>query len=115
MTALERLAGAAVPVAFANGETLMAQGEPGDRFIVIESGTVDVVGDGQFIRACGPGNGIGEIALLRRVPRTATAIARSAVTGYAFGTEAFLDAVATPASSAAAALLVRQRLASVPS
>jgi hypothetical protein len=37
------------------------------------------------------------------------------VTGYAFGTEAFLDAVATPASSAAAALLVRQRLASVPS
>jgi Cyclic nucleotide-binding domain len=114
MTALEQLAGAAVPVAFANGETLMAQGEPGDRFIVIENGTVDVVGDGRFIRACGPGNGIGEIALLRRVPRTATAIARSPVTGYAFGTEAFLDAVAMPASSAAAALLVRQRLAERP-
>jgi hypothetical protein len=114
MTALEQLAVAAVPVAFANGETLMAQGEPGDRFIVIESGTVDVVGDGQFIRACGPGNGIGEIALLRRVPRTATAIARSPVTAYAFGTEAFLDAVAMPASSAAAALLVRQRLAERP-
>jgi CRP-like cAMP-binding protein len=92
----------------------MAQGEPGDRFIVIESGTVDVVGDGRFIRACGPGNGIGEIALLRRVPRTATAIARSPVTAYAFGTEAFLDAVAMPASSAAAALLVRQRLADRP-
>jgi hypothetical protein len=114
MTALERLAGAAVPVAFASGETLMAQGEPGDRFIVIESGAVDVVGDGRFIRACGPGNGIGEIALLRRVPRTATAIARSPVTAYAFGAEAFLDAVATPASSAAAALLVRQRLADRP-
>ena len=114
MTALERLAGAAVPVAFADGETLMAQGEPGDRFIVIESGTVDVSADGQFIRACGPGNGIGEIALLRRVPRTATAIARSPVTAYAIGNEAFLDAVATPASSAAAAQLVGQRLANRP-
>jgi hypothetical protein len=115
MTALERLAGAAVPVAFAKGETLMAQGEAGDRFIVIESGAVDVVGDGRFIRACGPGNGIGEIALLRRVPRTATAIARSPVTAYAFGAEEFLDAVAMPASAAAAALLVQQRLASAPS
>jgi len=81
---------------------------------VIDSGTVDVIGDGHFIRACGPGNGIGEIALLRRVPRTATAIARSPVTGYSFGNEAFLDALATPASAAAASLLVRQRLGDPP-
>jgi len=111
MTALERLAGAAVPVTFATGEKLMTQGEPGDRYIVIESGAVDVVGDGRLLRKCGPGNGIGEIALLRRVPRTATAIARSPVSGYALDTAAFLDAVATPASSAAAALMIGERLA----
>jgi len=110
MTALERLAGAAVPVTFATGEALMTQGEPGDRYIVIESGAVDVVGDGRLLRKCGPGNGIGEIALLRRVPRTATAIARSPVSAYALDAAAFLDAVAAPASSAAAALVIRDRL-----
>ncbi len=110
MTALERMAGAAVPVNFAAGEVLMTQGEPGDRYIVIEDGAVDVVGDGRLLRKCGPGNGIGEIALLRRVPRTATAIARSQVSGYALDAAAFLDAVAAPASSAAAALVIRERL-----
>ena len=110
MTALERLAGAAVPVTFAAGEALMTQGEPGDRYIVIEDGAVDVIGDGRLLRKCGPGNGIGEIALLRRVPRTATAIARSPVSAYALDAAAFLDAVAAPASSAAAALVIRERL-----
>jgi hypothetical protein len=111
MTALERLAGAAVPVAFAAGETLMARGDTGDRYLVIESGAVDVVADGELLRQCGPGNGIGEIALLRRVPRTATAIATSPVRAYSLGREAFLDAVSAPASAAAAAVLIRQRLA----
>jgi CRP-like cAMP-binding protein len=111
MTGLEQLAAAAVPVTFAAGEALMTQGEPGDRYIVIESGAVDVIGDGRLLQKCGPGNGIGEIALLSRVPRTATAIARSAVSGYALDAAAFLDAVAAPASSAAAALVVRERLA----
>lgn len=111
MTALERLAGGAVPVTFSNGEVLMAQGEAGDRYIVIESGAVDVTDHGRLLRRCGPGNGIGEIALLRRVPRTATATARSPVSGYALDRASFLDAVAAPASSAAAALVIRERLA----
>jgi len=110
LTALERLAGAAVRVSFAPGQALMTEGEPGDRYIVIESGAVEVVGKGQLLRTCGPGNGIGEIALLRRVPRTASAIARSPVMAYALDSAAFLDAVAAPASSAAAALVVQERL-----
>lgn len=110
LTALERLAEAAVPVTFASGEALMTEGEPGDRYIVLEEGAVDVVGAGELLRTCGPGNGIGEIALLRRVPRTATAIARSPVRAYAIGTEAFMDAVSAPASAEAAALVVRERL-----
>jgi CRP-like cAMP-binding protein len=39
---------------------------------VIESGDAEVLGDGTPIATVGPGDLVGEIALLRRVPRTAT-------------------------------------------
>jgi CRP-like cAMP-binding protein len=37
---------------------------------VIETGAADVIGDGRLVTTLGPGEGFGEIALLRRVPRT---------------------------------------------
>jgi CRP-like cAMP-binding protein len=54
---------------------------------------------------------VGEIALLRRVPRTATVKALTRITGYALDEPAFLDAVAVPASSSVAALVIADRLA----
>jgi CRP-like cAMP-binding protein len=56
----------------AAGETVYQQGDPADGCFVIESGTADVLGDGQPIATLGPGELVGEIALLRQVPRTAT-------------------------------------------
>jgi MFS family permease len=111
LTALERLAGAAVPVEFAPGQVLMAEGEPGDHYIIIETGDVEVTDAGRYLRTVGPGEGIGEIALLRQVPRTATVTAIGRVTGYTLDAAAFLDAVAAPASSAAAAVVIGERLA----
>ncbi len=49
--------------------------------------------DGRFLRRCGRGEGVGEIALLRAVPRTATVVARTDATVYQLGREPFLIAV----------------------
>jgi hypothetical protein len=100
LTAIERLTSGLVPVRFEAGETLMRQGEPGDRFIVIKSGEIDVSVDGHSIERLGPGNGVGEIALLHRSPRTATVMALTPVTGYGIGAPTFLAAVSGPASVA---------------
>lgn len=48
------------------------QGDPGERFYVIEAGSAVVLRDGRTIRTLGQGDSFGEIALLRECPRTAT-------------------------------------------
>jgi MFS family permease len=100
MTAVERLAAGLVPISAEAGTALMIQGEPGDRFVVIATGEVDVLVDGQVIHRLGPGAGVGEIALLRRSPRSATVIAATDVTGYSVDATTFLAAIAGPAAAA---------------
>jgi Cyclic nucleotide-binding domain len=111
LTAVERLASAARPVSFEPGQVIMRQGEPGDTYLALASGTVAIDVDGRSVATCGAGEGIGEIALLRRVPRTATATATTAVTGYALEADDFLAAIAGPASASAADSMVEERLA----
>ena len=53
-----------------------------------------------FRSRLGPGAGVGEIALIRRSPRTATVIALTDVTGYSVDASTFLAAVAGPAAAA---------------
>jgi hypothetical protein len=75
------------------GEEVIAQGERGDRFYLIESGEVEVIEDGAFKRKMGPGAGFGEIALLHAVPRTATVRATRSTQLLALDAGAFVDAV----------------------
>jgi MFS family permease len=100
MTAVERVAAGLIPVTARAGTALMTQGEAGDRFVVIASGEIEVSVDGRPIHRLGPGSGVGEIALLRRSPRTATVTAVSDVTGYSVDAPTFLAAVAGPAAAA---------------
>ena len=106
---LERLAREAAPVAMKAGVPIVREGEPGDRFYVVRSGRVSILG-----RTFGPGESFGEIALLRDVPRTATAVAVTDVELVALDREPFVAAVTGHAPAASAAdTLIAARLGSL--
>jgi MFS family permease len=90
---LEQLAGALEEVRAPAEEEIVRQGEPGDRFYLIEDGTLDVYIDGTLVQSLEPRESFGEIALLRDVPRTATVKARTDVVLYALDRRHFLAAV----------------------
>jgi len=85
------------------GETIVRQGDSGDDFFLISAGRVRVTVDGAPAGELGPGEGFGEIALLRDVPRTATVEALEETTLYALDRAEFLGALSGHAESAAAA------------
>jgi MFS family permease len=109
---LEQLASNLIVVQATPAETIVRQGELGDRFYVIASGEVDVVIDDKPVGALGPGEYFGEIALLRDVPRTATVTAKTRVDLRALERDEFLSAITGhPESAEAADAVVASRLA----
>ena len=69
---------------------------------------------GAPLRVLRGGDGFGEIALLREVPRTATVVALSDAKLYALDREHFLDAVnGSPSSREAADTMIDMRLGSL--
>jgi MFS family permease len=104
LPAIEQLARAVETIEVRAGQTVFRQGDGGDHFYVIEAGSADVVGDGQLITTLGPGNGFGEIALLRHVPRTATVRAASDLRLYGLSSDRFLPVVTGFPPSARVAL-----------
>ncbi len=90
---LEDLARALERVDVPAGETIVRESEPGSRYFVVLGGDLDVSIDGAHVREIGPGDGFGEIALLRDGVRTATVTAGSDATLYALERAPFLEAV----------------------
>jgi MFS family permease len=90
---LERLAREAARVEAAPGQVFIREGDPGELFYVIESGTVEVTKDGRRLASLGPGDFVGEIALLRDVPRTASVTATSPCVLQALDRTQFIPAV----------------------
>jgi MFS family permease len=90
---LEQVASSLDEVRVPAGHQVVRQGETGDRFYLVEQGTLDVSVDGRPGQKLGPGDSFGEIALLRDVPRTATVTARSDAVLYALERNEFLSAV----------------------
>jgi CRP-like cAMP-binding protein/Zn-dependent protease len=73
----------------AHGDELITQGEPGDRFYVIQSGRAEIVRDGALLDSVSKGMYFGEVALLRDVPRTATVVASTPMRLFVLDREGF--------------------------
>jgi hypothetical protein len=100
---LESLASSLTRLQVGAGETVFRQGDAGDRFYIVDSGEVEIEIDGRAANVLGAGDYFGEIALLRAIPRTATARARKESALYALDRDAFLGAITGHAESTEAA------------
>src|SRR5262249_12699867 len=65
---VETLAAQLDPLVVDADAVLIRQGEPGDRFYILEHGAAEAAVDGAVVATYGPGDGFGEIALLHDVP-----------------------------------------------
>jgi CRP-like cAMP-binding protein len=63
------------PVLFTKGTVIFNEGDEGDNLYFIDRGAVQLQRQGEVITTLGPGDVLGEIALLTGVPRTARALA----------------------------------------
>jgi len=69
---LARVARLARVVRLPAGTTLMTQGDPGAEMVIVGDGRASIARNGLVIAERGPGEVIGEMALLSDQPRTAT-------------------------------------------
>jgi MFS family permease len=101
---LEAVARRATWVSIPGSTDLIREGEPGDRYYVLASGALRVERAGERLRdVTNPGDGVGEIALLRNVPRTASVVTTTPSTLLAVDRAPFLAAVTGHPDAIAAA------------
>jgi CRP-like cAMP-binding protein len=81
---LDAVASVASEREFAAGETLMFEGDFGHSLFLVESGSADVLVEGEKVREVGPGEVLGEVAVLASGRRTASVVATSSVQVIAF-------------------------------
>lgn len=103
------------PIRAESGQVLMRQGEEAAFFVLIQSGQVEVRhtnDDGAVLSGeAAAGVIVGEIALLRDRPRTATVTATDTLIGFIGDEKAFAAMVDLPGVSERMLRFVRQRLA----
>ena len=62
---------------FSTGQHIFTAGQPGDTMYVVKEGEVEVVVNGKVVDTLGPGGILGEMALIDKQPRSATAVAKT--------------------------------------
>ena len=111
MPAIDDLALHVGHVQVAAGHEVFHQGDRGDLFYVIEAGNAEVIRDERVIHTMGPGEGFGEIALLRDTLRTSSVRAHTELRLYTLDRRRFVSAVSGYRSSAREAdAVVEERL-----
>lgn len=91
---LRHLASIADEIDLREGTVLTREGRTGHEFFVLIDGTVRVSKGGRKLADLGPGDWVGEIALLTKAPRTATVTATSSVRTLVVVDRAFHKVVA---------------------
>ncbi|OBJ51932.1 acetyltransferase [Mycobacterium sp. 1423905.2] len=109
------LAASVSPLSSAPGQVLMQQGEQAVSFLLISSGRAEIKHVGEdgvvIVEQALPGTIVGEIALLRNIPRTATVITIEPLTGWVGDNDALARMVHIPGIMNRLLRTVRQRLA----
>jgi DASS family divalent anion:Na+ symporter len=120
--ALAKLAAHLRPVALAAGEVLFREGDPGDAFHLVAKGSIGVYrgnpdgGDDSRVALLGPGDPLGEMALLTNNPRAATIRAETDAETLSLDRAVFLRLVReTPSVALAIAATLSRRLGTTPS
>lgn len=80
---IEAVARAASEREFSDGQTLMSEGDFGYCLFLIESGSADVMVGGAQVQAVGPGDLVGEVAVLAG-KRSASVVATAPIRALAF-------------------------------
>ena len=86
---IETIAGLAFETDFPAGATLVREGEPGDRFLIIRNGSAVVDQGGRTLRLLGGGDFVGEISLIDGSPRSATVTATAPVDALCIDRDGF--------------------------
>ncbi|MBI2945466.1 MAG: hydrogenase maturation protease [Candidatus Wallbacteria bacterium] len=94
---LEELASSGNVVEFLPDQVLMREGDPGNEAFVILEGTVSVVRSRQEVVQRGPGDCLGELALIDSSPRSATVTAISRVRAVVLRRDDFDQLMTCPA------------------
>ena len=86
---LREIAKATVELTLEEGKEFVTQGDVGREAFVIVEGTAEVVRGGEVIATLGPGDCVGELALLDHGPRTASVRAKTPLTVLVLGPREF--------------------------
>jgi CRP/FNR family cyclic AMP-dependent transcriptional regulator len=89
----EAVAKLASEAEYAIGEELVRQGAPGDSFFIMVNGRARVDRDGKTLGELGPGDFLGEIALIDGSPRTATVTALDPIQAFVIQRDGFLELI----------------------
>jgi CRP-like cAMP-binding protein len=96
---------------FAQGATLINQGQSNHTFFVLADGEAEVSISGEPRRTLRRGDFFGEISMQHRVPATATVVARTPVQAYVMSHAQFGALSASPAVLARLQAAIADRLA----